>query len=123
MDVVLYVWIGWFFLLARRRAGGRPVLARRGKRTILIGDVPWVHQSVEIFVSKLFALSYGDNGVDVHGACPSDSLVHRFTHLVQRGCLVALGRPDGRVATLARAFVWLPQPATRSLSSLLLNPV
>lgn len=103
VDVVLYIWIGWFFLLARRRAGGRPALARRGKRTILIADVPWVHQSVEIFVSKLFALSYGDNGVDVHGACPTDSLVHRFTHRVQRGCLVALGRPDGRVATLARA--------------------
>jgi hypothetical protein len=55
-----------------------------------------------MYVSKLFALSYGDNGLDVHGSNPVDSLVHRFTHRVQRGVLIALGRPDGRVSAMAR---------------------
>ena len=102
VDVVVYIWIGWVFLLLRRRLHRRPVFARRGKRVLVIADVPWVHQSIEIYVSKLFALSYGDNGLDVHGANPVDSFVHRFTHRVQRGVLIALGRPDGRVASLSR---------------------
>ena len=102
VDVIVYIWIGWVFLLLRRRLHRRPVFARRGKRVLVIADVPWVHQSIEVYVSKLFALSYGDNGLDVHGANPVDSFVHRFTHRVQRGVLIALGRPDGRVASLSR---------------------
>jgi hypothetical protein len=102
VDVFVYIWIGWVFLLLRRRLHRRPVFARRGKRVLVIADVPWVHQSIEIYVSKLFALSYGDNGLDVHGANPIDSFVHRFTHRVQRGVLIALGRPDGRIASLSR---------------------
>ena len=95
-------WIGWAFLLLRRKLRGRDVFARRGKRVLVIADVPWVHQSLEIYVSKLFALSYGDNGIDVHGANPVDSFVHRYTHRVQRGVLIALGRPDGRLSALQR---------------------
>jgi hypothetical protein len=90
------------FLLLRRKLRGVDVFARRGKRTLVIADVPWVHQSLEIYVSKLFALAYGDNGLDVHGSNPVDSLVHRFTHRVQRGVLIALGRPDGRISSMAR---------------------
>lgn len=77
VDVVIYIWIGWWFLLARRWLRGDDVFARRGKRVLVIADVPWVHQSLEIFVSKLFALAYADNSIDVHGANPIDSLVHR----------------------------------------------
>jgi hypothetical protein len=103
VDVALYIWVGWLFLLARRRLAGADVFARRGRRTLIVADVPWVHQCVEVYVSKLFALSYGDNGLDVHGASPTDSFVHRFTHRVHRGVLIALGRADGRVSSLARA--------------------
>jgi len=103
MDVIIYIWIGWFFLLFRRYLQGTDVLARRGKRTLVIADCPYVHQSLEVYVSKLFALAYGDNGLDVHGASPGDHLVHRFTHRVQRGVLIALGRPDGRLLSLQRA--------------------
>jgi hypothetical protein len=105
VDVGIYIWIGWLFLLLRRRfrGGGGAVFARRGKRTLVIADLPWVHQSLESYVSKLFALSYGDNGLDVHGASPTDSFVHRFTHRVQRGVLIALGRPDGRVSAHTRS--------------------
>ena len=102
VDVIIYVWIGWAFLLLRRKLRGSDVFARRGKRVLVIADVPWVHQSLEIYVSKLFALSYGDNGLDVHGTNPVDSFVHRFTHRVQRGVMVALGRPDGRLSALTR---------------------
>lgn len=59
---------------------GRPLLARLGRRTVLILDVPYVHQLLEAYVSKLLALSYGVASVDVHSADPTDHFVHCFTH-------------------------------------------
>ena len=59
---------------------GRPLWARLGRRTVLILDVPYVHQLLEAYVSKLFSLSYGVASVDVHGADPADHFVHCFTH-------------------------------------------
>ena len=103
-DSALYIWVAWLFLLARRVVRGEPVMARRGKRTLIVADpCPWVHQCVDAYVSKLFALAYGDNTPDVHSACAVDHLVHRYTHRVTRGVLIALGRPDGRVSAHARA--------------------
>ena len=60
-------------------------------------------QSVEAFVSKLFALSYSIASVTVFSGNPCDHLVHRHTHRVVRGTLLAVGRPDGRVLSLAGA--------------------
>ncbi|MEH2310146.1 MAG: hypothetical protein V7K18_11815 [Nostoc sp.] len=50
------------------------LLARTGKRTLVIGDVPWVHQLLTAYVSKLFSLSYGIASLEVHGANPLFSL-------------------------------------------------
>jgi hypothetical protein len=41
-------------------------------RTLLIGDVPWVAQCTEAFVSKLFALSYSIADLQVWSANPQD---------------------------------------------------
>ena len=70
-------------------------------RSLIIGDVPWVAQTIEAFVSKLFALSYSVATVGVYSANPVDHLVHRMTHRVVRGALLAVGRPDGRLNALA----------------------
>ncbi len=59
---------------------GRPLLARLGRRTVLILDIPYVHQLLEAYVSKLLALSYAVASVDVHSADPTDHFVHCFTH-------------------------------------------
>jgi len=72
-------------------------------RSLLIGDVPWVAQSLEAFVSKLFALSYSIASLNVASGNPCDHLVHRHTHRVVRGALLAVGRPDGRLNALASA--------------------
>ena len=48
------------------------MLARFGKRTLVIVDVPYVHQIMETYVSKLFSLSYGIASIDVHGGNPTD---------------------------------------------------
>ena len=60
-------------------------------------------QSLEAFVSKLFALAYSIATISVYSGNPLDHLVHRFTHRVVRGALMAVGRPDGRLNALASA--------------------
>lgn len=37
----------------------RPIWHRMGKRTIVVADVPYVHQILETYVSKMYALSFG----------------------------------------------------------------
>jgi hypothetical protein len=80
-----------------RKLTGREPLARTGKRTIVIGDRSYVHQSLEIFLSKLNSLSKSATAVDVHGANPGDHMVARFGHRVVRGTLIWLGVTDGRL--------------------------
>lgn len=72
-------------------------------RTVVIGDIPWVAQSAEAFLSKLFACSYSIAGLNVLSGNPVDHLVHRHTHRVVRGSLLICGRPDGRLSALATA--------------------
>ena len=72
-------------------------------RTVVIGDIPWVAQCLESFVSKLVACSYSATAVTVFSANPADHLVHRMTHRIVRGTLLACGRPDGRLVALTSA--------------------
>jgi hypothetical protein len=95
-DIIIYIFGPWFWTLGLRKVQGRPLLARTGKRTLVIGDVPWVHQLLKVYVSKLFSLSYGIASLDVHGTNPQDHMLHHFGHRVVRGTLVFLGVPDGR---------------------------
>jgi hypothetical protein len=96
VDITIYIFGPWFWTLGLRYIQGRPLLARTGKRTLVIGDVPWVHQLLKVYISKLFSLSYGIASLDVHGANPQDHMLHHFGHRVVRGTLVFLGIPDGR---------------------------
>ncbi|EKX55458.1 hypothetical protein GUITHDRAFT_99235 [Guillardia theta CCMP2712] len=82
---------------------GRPLKHRMTSRSLVIADIPWVAQSVEAYVSKLFACAYSATSLNVYSANPSDHLVHRMTHRVVRGCLLACGRPDGRLIALTSA--------------------
>ena len=82
--------------LALRYIQGRQLLARTGKRTLVIGDVSWLNQLLQAYVSKLFALSYGIATIEVHSADPQNHLLHDFGHRVVRGTLIWLGIPDGR---------------------------
>jgi hypothetical protein len=66
----------------------------------VIGDIPWVSQAAEAFLSKIFACSYSIAGVNVLSGNPADHLVHRHTHRIVRGTLMVCGRPDGRLSAL-----------------------
>jgi hypothetical protein len=95
-DVGFYIFGPWFWTLGLRVLQQRQILARTGRRTLVIGDVDWVQQLLTNFVSKLFSMSYGIAGLDVHGSNPQDEFVHEHAHRVVRGTLLYLGVPDGR---------------------------
>eukprot|EP00897_Mesotaenium_endlicherianum_P003173 jgi/Mesen1/2884/ME000175S02040 len=106
-DALLYCFLPLVFSLLLRLLQGRQLWARLGKRTLVIADVPYVHQLLEVYVSKMFALSYSIASIDVHGANPIDHFVHRFTHRVTRGVLLAVGRPDGRLCSQTKCESWV----------------
>lgn len=102
-DAIWFVFLGKMMTWWYRWITGRPMWARHGKRTIVIVDTPCVHQLLENYVSKLYSQGYSFCMPDVHGASGLDHFVHRFTHRVVRGVLIAVGRPDGRLCCLAKS--------------------
>jgi len=102
-DLGIYIVGPWLWTLALRLLQQRQLLARTGKRFLLIGDTPWVHHLLSSYVSKLFALSYGITSLEIHGTNPRDDLVHDHAHRVVRGTLLYLGVPDGRCSQKQRS--------------------
>merc|ERR1719161_1809224 len=103
LDALIYLFLPQITTLLIRIYQGRTLFHRMVGRAIVIGDIPWVAQSSESFLSKLFAVSYSNTGVTVLSGNPADHLVHRHTHKVVRGTLLACGRPDGRLSALTSA--------------------
>ncbi|WP_052055423.1 hypothetical protein [Myxosarcina sp. GI1] len=102
-DIAVYIFGAWLWTLLIRACQGRQLFARMGKRTLVIGDVPWVNQFLQAYVSKLFSLSYGIASLEVHSANPQNHLLHAYGHRVVRGTLIWLGIPDGRRSARASA--------------------
>eukprot|EP00546_Thalassionema_frauenfeldii_P018867 CAMPEP_0178900374 /NCGR_PEP_ID=MMETSP0786-20121207/3439_1 /TAXON_ID=186022 /ORGANISM="Thalassionema frauenfeldii, Strain CCMP 1798" /LENGTH=1338 /DNA_ID=CAMNT_0020571373 /DNA_START=537 /DNA_END=4554 /DNA_ORIENTATION=+ len=119
-DAAIYIWMPQINVLLIRLIQGRNLRHRMVGRTVVIGDIPWVAQAAEAFLSKLFACSYSIAGLNVLSGNPADHLVHRHTHRVVRGTLVICGRPDGRLSALstAEAAVCLSVTQASSIQSL-----
>ena len=103
LDATIYCFLPWWTSVLLRLLQRRPWLHRVAGRSVLIGDIPWVAQAAEAFASKMFALSYSIATASFYSANPNDHLVHRHTHRVTRGSLLAIGRPDGRLNSLTTA--------------------
>ena len=103
LDAAIYIFLPQIMMLLIRLLQCRPLFHRMTGRTVVVGDVPWVAQSVEAFLSKLVACTYSATALTVFSANPADHLVHRMTHRVVRGTLLACGRPDGRLVALTSA--------------------
>ena len=99
-DALIYVFVPQLACLLIRAVQGRPMFHRMTARTVVVGDCPWVAQSIEAYLSKLFACAYSVASVGVLSGNPADHLVHRHTHRVMRGTLMVCGRPDGRLSAL-----------------------
>jgi len=120
LDAALYFWLPQINIILIRLFQGRNLKHRMVGRTVVIGDIPWVAQAAEAFLSKIFAVSYSIAGLNVLSGNPCDHLVHRHTHRVVRGSLAIFGRPDGRLSALstAEASVCLSVNQASSIQSL-----
>jgi len=103
LDSCIYFWLPQICITIIRIFQGRNLRHRMVGRTIVIGDIPWVSQCADAFLSKCFAVSYSIAGLNVLSGNPSDHFVHRHTHRVVRGTLAIFGRPDGRLSALSTA--------------------
>jgi hypothetical protein len=103
VDAWWYIFLGKNLTRFVRYLDNRPMHARMGARSCVIVDTPMVHQLTENFASKLYSQAYSFLWVNFHGASGLDHFVHRFTHRVVRGVLLAVGRPDGRLCCLAKS--------------------
>ena len=120
IDALIYLFLPQLCVLILRAVTGRKFLHRMVGRSVVIGDIPWVAQSIEAYLSKLFACAYSAAGIAVYSGNPADHLVHRMTHRVVRGALLACGRPDGRLMALtsAEASVCLSVNQASSIQSI-----
>lgn len=103
LDAMIYFWMPQINITLIRLIQGRNLRHRMVGRTVVIGDIPWVAQCADAFLSKIFACSYSIAGINVLHGNPADHLVHRLTHRVVRGSLLVVGRPDGRLSALSTA--------------------
>ena len=103
LDTLIYAFLPWWTTVLIRLLQRRPWLHRVAGRTLVVCDVPYVAQTLEAFASKLFALTYSITALSVYSGNPTDHMVHRHTHRVVRGTLLAVGRPDGRLNALTSA--------------------
>lgn len=102
-DSLIYFFLPQINVLILRLLQKRNLRHRMVGRTVVVGDIPWVSQAADAFLSKIFACSYSIAGLNVLHGNPADHLVHRHTHRVVRGSLLVCGRPDGRLMSLTSA--------------------
>ena len=103
VDTLVYAFLPWWTTVLIRLLQRRPWLHRVAGRSLVVCDVPYVAQTLEAFASKLFALTYSITALSVYSGNAIDHMVHRHTHRVVRGTLLAVGRPDGRLNALTSA--------------------
>jgi hypothetical protein len=103
LDSCIYFFLPQICIIVIRIFQRRNLLHRMTSRTVVIGDIPWVAQCADAFLSKCFAVSYSIAGLTVLSGNPTDHFVHRHTHRVVRGTLAIFGRPDGRLSALSTA--------------------
>jgi hypothetical protein len=79
LDALIYFWLPQINITIVRLVERRNLRHRMVGRTVVVGDCPWVAQSAEAFLSKIFACSYSIAGLNVLSGNPADHLVHRHT--------------------------------------------
>jgi hypothetical protein len=58
LDASLYFWLPQVNITILRLLQGRNLLHRMVGRTVVIGDIPWVAQAGEAFLSKVSVICY-----------------------------------------------------------------
>jgi hypothetical protein len=72
-------------------------------RGLVIVESTVNYKLLRAYTSKLKSLAYRFQNFGVSGQNPQDHFVHEMTHLTQSEGIVIVGRPDGRLGSLAAA--------------------
>jgi hypothetical protein len=70
-DSLIYFFLPQINITLIRLVQGRNLLHRMTGRTVVIGDIPWVSQCADAFLSKIFARSYSIAGLNVLSGNPT----------------------------------------------------
>jgi len=102
LDANIYVFLAALICLIHRMFTGRRLLTRFCARTLVIVDANTMnYKLLRAYISKLRALAYRFSTFSVLGQNGTDHFVHEMTHLTTSDVLIAVGRPDGRLAALS----------------------
>jgi hypothetical protein len=103
LDAWIYVFLGAILCSIHRLWTGRRLWTRYTGRGLVIVDSTCNYKLLRAYTSKLKSLAYRFQNFGVSGQNPVDHFVHEMTHLTQSEGIVIVGRPDGRLASLAAA--------------------
>eukprot|EP00929_Paragymnodinium_shiwhaense_P114831 TRINITY_DN8334_c0_g2_i1.p1 TRINITY_DN8334_c0_g2~~TRINITY_DN8334_c0_g2_i1.p1 ORF type:complete len:1836 (+),score=406.87 TRINITY_DN8334_c0_g2_i1:160-5667(+) len=101
VDAHIYVFLAAILASFHRWWTGRRLWTRFCNRTIVICESTVNYKLLRSYLSKLRALSFRFTTFGVAGQNPLDHFVHEMTHLTTSEVIVCMGRPDGRLGTLA----------------------
>merc|ERR1711988_2100251 len=103
LDAWIYVFLGAILTSIHRLWTGRRLWTRYAGRGLVIVDSTVNYKLLRAYTSKLKSLAYRFQNFGVSGQNPQDHFVHEMTHLTQSEGIVIVGRPDGRLGSLAAA--------------------
>jgi len=101
IDAHLYVFFAVLVMLLHRMICGRRLWTRFAGRTVVVVDSTVNYKLLRAFGSKLGALAFPFTAFRVTGQNGEDHFVHEMTHLATSDVILLVGRPDGRLGTLA----------------------
>eukprot|EP00930_Biecheleria_cincta_P085508 TRINITY_DN7489_c0_g1_i1.p1 TRINITY_DN7489_c0_g1~~TRINITY_DN7489_c0_g1_i1.p1 ORF type:complete len:1920 (+),score=339.39 TRINITY_DN7489_c0_g1_i1:80-5761(+) len=101
LDAVLYCCLAAVFATVHRFFTGRRLWTRYTARTVVIVESTANYKLLRAYLSKLRALAWRFTAFGVAGQNGADHFVHEMTHLAHSDALLVVGRPDGRLSSLA----------------------
>jgi hypothetical protein len=88
LDAAIYFWLPQINITILRVVQGRNLLHRMVGRTVVIGDIPWVAQSAEAFLSKVGPLCLMSMHFLESRLCLPESSLHNYRSLPFRTVLL-----------------------------------
>lgn len=101
LDSILYCCLAAVFATVHRVFTGRRAWTRYTARTVVIVESTANYKLLRAYLSKLRALAWRFTAFGVAGQNGADHFVHEMTHLAHSDALLVVGRPDGRLSSLA----------------------